>query len=124
LIYLTGGQASVLLNRLQRSGVDKLLKDYPGVIVGRSAGAMALGKGCLVTNRYSGNRKVILGLGLTDFSFNVHYDSSKDDLLKGLSKNGKIYAIPQGAAVVFRGGHLSFVGAVFLFKDGQKTTAS
>ena len=124
LIYLTGGQASTLLSRLRCSGVERLLRGYRGVVVGRSAGAMVLGKNCLVTNRYSGNQRIAAGLGLTDFSVKAHYELSKDRMLKEASKYGKIYAVPSRAAVVWEYCTVSFMGEVFLFENGRKTRAN
>jgi peptidase E len=121
VIYLTGGQVSILLSRLIKKGMDDLLRGYKGVLVGRSAGALVLGRNCLVTNRCNGNTKVVSCLGLVDFSVKVHYESSRDDLLKKLSKNEKFYAIPQRSALVYEKGVLSFVGEVFLFRNGEKT---
>ena len=123
LIYLTGGQVSTLLSRLRKTGADDLLRNYRGVVVGRSAGAIVLGKKCLVTNRYNGAPKVVAGLGLVDFSVKVHYQPSKDNLLKKLSETEKVYAIPQRAAVVYDNCAFSFVGEVFLFENGEKTVA-
>jgi peptidase E len=120
LIYLTGGQVSTLLSRLRKRGIDVLLRDFKGVVVGRSAGALVLGRNCLATNRYSGVSKVVACLGLVDFSVKVHYEPSKDDLLRKLSETEKIYAIPQRAALVYDKGVLSFVGEVFLFEKGEK----
>lgn len=121
LIYLTGGQTSALLSRLQKAGADQLLRNFEGVIVGRSAGALVLGKKCLVTNRYSGSPKVVEGLGLVEFSVKVHYKPFKDPLLRQFSMKGKVYAIPQRAAVVYDEGELRVMGAVFLFEHGEKT---
>ena len=121
LIYLTGGQVSALLSRLRRRGVDVLLRDFKGVVVGRSAGALVLGRNCLATNRYSGASKVVACLGLVDFSVKVHYEPSKDNVLRKLSETEKIYAIPSRAALVCDNGVLSFVGEVFLFENGEKT---
>jgi peptidase E len=121
LVYLTGGQVSTLLSRLRRRSLDKLLHSYRGVVVGRSAGAVALGKNCIVTNRYSGRRKVIVGLGQTDFTMKAHYEPSEDYLLKEMSKIEKIYAVPTRAALVYDNGSLSFIGKVLLFENGQKT---
>jgi peptidase E len=120
LVYLTGGQVSTLLSRLRKTGVDKLLRSYRGVMIGRSAGAIVLGKNCLVTNRYNGVPKVVAGLGLVDFSVKVHYEPSKDDLLRKLSETQQIYAIPQRAALVYEKGVVSFFGDVFLFEHGIK----
>ena len=101
--------------------MDDLLRGYKGVVVGRSAGALVLGRNCLATNRYSGASKVVVCLGLVDFSVKVHYEPSKDILLRKMSKTEKIYAIPQRSAVVCDRGVLSFVGEVFLFEGGEKT---
>ena len=120
LIYLTGGQASTLLSRLRNTGVDELLCNFKGVIVGRSAGALVLGRKCPVTNRYSGASKVVACLGIVDFSVKVHYEPFKDDLLKKLSKKEKIFAIPQRSALVYENGVMSFLGDVFLFENGEK----
>jgi peptidase E len=123
LIYLTGGQLTTLMTRLRHAGVDKLLRDYKGVIVGRSAGALALSRKCLVTSRYSGATRIVDGLNLVDFSVKVHYNPSKDALLREISKQERVYAIPERSVVICRDGVLSFVGRVFLFENGEKQVA-
>ncbi len=124
LIYLPGGLASVLVERLKNRSVDRLLRKYDGVVVGRSAGALALGKKCVVTkNRRNPTSKLISGLGLVDFSVKAHYKPSKDGELKRLSKEEKIYAIPERSALVYDNDALSFIGNVYLFQNGEKTRA-
>ena len=124
LIYLPGGVASVLVERLESKNVDTLLRGYDGVVVGRSAGALALGKKCVVTrNRRHPTSKIIRGLGLVGFSVKAHYKHSKDTALKRLSKEEKIYAIPERAALVYDNGCLSFMGDVYLFENGEKALA-
>ena len=124
LIYLPGGFASVLVERLKSRSVDRLLRKYDGVVVGRSAGALALGKKCVVTkNRRKPTSMIISGLGLVDFSVKAHYKPSKDGELKRLSKEETIYAIPERSALVYDNGALSFMGDVFLFQNGEKTRA-
>jgi len=124
LIYLPGGLASVLIERLQNKSVDRLLRKYEGVVVGRSAGALALGKKCVVTkNRSKPTSKMISGIGLVGFSVKAHYKPSKDGALKKLSKEEKIYAIPERSALVYEDGALSFMGEVYLFQNGEKTRA-
>ncbi len=124
LVYLTGGQLGVLLTRLKSRGVDRLLRDFDGVIVGRSAGALVMGADCLVTNRYSKRRKVSKGLRFVDFSVKVHYESWQDNLLIDYSKNRRVFAIPRGSGVIFALDKISFVGEVFLFNNGAKMKVS
>jgi peptidase E len=124
LIYLPGGIASVLVERLKNRSVDRLLRKYDGVVVGRSAGALALGKKCVVTkNRRKPTSMIISGLGLVGFSVKAHYKPSKDGELKRLSKEETIYAIPERSALVYDNDTLSFIGNVYLFQNGEKTRA-
>jgi len=124
LIYLPGGLASILVERLKNRSVDRLLRKYDGVVVGRSAGALALAKKCLVTkNGRNPTTRMISGLGIVDFSVKVHYKPSKDGELKRLSKEEKIYAIPERSALVYDNGRLSFMGNVYMFQNGKKVLA-
>lgn len=120
LVYLTGGLASVLVERLKSRGTDNLLHNYNGVIVGRSAGALALGKKSIITCRNNSEMKIIEGLGLVNFTLKVHYKPERDNELERLSKEEKIYAVPEGSALVYENGALSFIGDVYLFENGEK----
>ena len=120
LIYLTGGQVSTLLSRLRTKEVDRLLRGYSKVVVGRSAGALVFGRTCATTNRYSGACKAVKGLGLVDFSVKVHYEPSDDERLRKRSKMEKVYGIPSRAAVIYEKDVLSFVGGAVLFENGEK----
>jgi peptidase E len=121
LLYLTGGLLSVLVERLKNKRVDRLLHVYNRVIVGRSAGALAVSRKCLVTDRNKHATMIVKGLGLVDLGIKVHYKPSEDAELKRLSKEEKIYAIPARSALVCDGGPLLFLGDVYLFQNGEKS---
>ena len=120
VVYLTGGLASVLVERLKNMGVDRLLHGYDGVIVGRSAGALALCRKCIITCRSNSKVKIIDGLGLIDLTLKVHYKPEKDTTLERLSRQEKIYAVPAGSALVYDNDACSFIGKVYLFENGKK----
>lgn len=120
LIYLTGGLVSALVERLRKIDVDHLLQNYQGVIIGRSAGALALSKRAVITCRQSQKTKLVNGLGLVDLTLKVHYTPEKDSELELLSKKDKIYAVPSSSAIVYENGALSFIGEAFLFENGKK----
>ena len=120
LVYLTGGLTSVLVERLKNMGIDRLLHSYGGVIVGRSAGALALCRKCIVTCRSNSKVKIVDGLGLADLTLKVHYKPEKDSVLIRLSRQEKIYAVPEGSAIVYKCDAYSFIGNVYLFDDGIK----
>jgi peptidase E len=124
LIYLTGGLTTALLERLKNKNIDRLLHKYNRVIVGRSAGAIALCKQGILTNKNKQTHKIITGLRLVEFTVKVHYKPSEDTELKRLSKQEeKIYAIPERSALVYDNGALSAMGNVYLFQNGEKTRA-
>jgi len=120
LVYLTGGVTSVLLERLRKLGVGSLLKDYEGVIVGRSAGALALCKKCVITYRSNSSVKIIDGLGLVDLTLKAHYRLGRDEKLKELSKMQEIFAVPKGSALVYDNGNLSAINNVYVFRNGER----
>jgi len=122
LVYLTGGLASVLIERLNKVGVDRLLHDYSGVIVGRSAGALALCRKSIITcHRSNPKATIINGLGLAELTLKVHYKPENNSALEILSKQEKIYAIPMGSALIYNHGACSSIGEVYLFENGQKS---
>lgn len=123
LLYLTGGLPTALVKRLRNKGVDLMLRRYDRVVVGRSAGALALCKKGVTTDRNRKATMVIDGLGMVDITLKVHYKPSKDTELKRLSEEDRIFAIPSGSALVYDGGALSTMGDVYLFQDGEKTIA-
>ena len=120
LVYLTGGHATILVERLKSMGVDQFLCNYEGIIIGRSAGALALCQKCIITCRSNSETKIIPGVGLADLTLKVHYKPEKDYILKQLSKREKIYAIPMGSALVYENGACSTIGDVYLFENGKK----
>ena len=120
LIYLTGGQTSILIERLKNMGVDSLIHDYTGIIVGRSAGALALCRKCVITCRSNSKSKIISGLGLADLTLKVHYKPEKDTVLEHLSNKEKIYAVPMGSALIYENGVYSSIGDVYFFENGKK----
>jgi dipeptidase E len=120
LVYLTGGVPSMLIERLKKMGVDSLLREFEGVIIGRSAGALALCKKCVITYRSTSEVKVIFGLGLVDLTLKAHYKLGWDRELIELSKTEDIYAVPKGSALVYDKGNLSTINNVYYFHRGER----
>jgi len=121
LVYLPRGVTRVLVERMKNARVDNLLRKCNKVIIGNSAGALALCGDCILTkDKDNPVTAIIPGFGLVDFSVEVHYSSSKDTELKELSMKRKIYAIADRCALIYDGGNLSFIGDVYLFYKGKK----
>lgn len=120
LVYLTGGLPSILIKRLKKIGVDSLLGQYNGVVVGRSAGALAVCRRCVITCRRDSEVKMIDGLGLVDLTLKAHYRLEKDEALKKLSLTDTIFALPKGSAIIYNSGKLKYIGKVFMFCNGER----
>jgi hypothetical protein len=85
---------------------------------------LALCRKCIITCRRNSDVKIINGLGLTTFTLKVHYKPEKDAELERLSKGEKIYAVPEGSALVYDNGNLSFINNVYLFHKGERQILS
>jgi len=124
VIYLPGGDPFILMKNLKRnSGIISYLKDFKGVIIGNSAGAMAL------SNMGYGfeDDKIIRcdGIGLVDFNIIVHYDSSFDNLIFKHLRKYFIYAIPSNSAIIIKYPYsISFEGTITIFMNSRKFNAS
>ena len=120
IVYLTGGQPSILIERLQKIGVDQLLKKYQGVIIGRSAGALAVCRRCVSTCRINKNVRIVEGVGLVDITLKAHYISTDDDILKKFSLKEDIFAVPAMSALIYDNSKLSAIGEVYVFHNGER----
>jgi dipeptidase E len=120
IVYLTGGQPSILIERLQKTGVDKMLKTFQGVIVGRSAGALAVCKRCVSTCRSNKKVRIVEGLDLVDITLKAHYIPADNEILKTFSLKEDIYAVPAMSAIIYDNKKLSALGKVYLFHNGER----
>jgi dipeptidase E len=120
LIYFTGGQASILLERAAKMHLEASLRAFKGVIVGRSAGALALCRHCITTRRYSQKIQLVNGLDLAPIALKAHYIAEDDETLKRFSQKTPIYAVPKDSALIYQEGKLSTAGIVYLFNGGVR----
>jgi len=122
LVYLTGGLVNALTERLKNTNVVSLLRDYHGVVVGRSAGALALCKKCVITCHSNQKVKLVNGLGIADITLKAHYKLAKDEALKLLSQKEKIYCLPSRSAIIYDKGVCEIIGPAYVFENGEKKT--
>jgi dipeptidase E len=120
LIYLTGGQASILLERAKKMHLEQPLRKFKGVIVGRSAGALAVCRQCVTTQRYSQKIGLVEGLGLAPIALKAHYIPEDTETLQRFSLSTPIYAVPKDSALTYQDGKLAAVGSVYLFNGGAR----
>jgi len=129
-IYLPGGQLYII-KRMASRKLERLLKNFKGVIAGNSAGALALCKRFVVVKGQGGWPKTVLkkGLGLANVTIFVHYGNpnprlggiNTDNELRRISKQKqiKIFAVPETSALVFDH-KLRIINKIAIFENGKK----
>lgn len=121
VLYFTGGSPEKLMTSLIENELLHVVKEFSGLMIGVSAGALAFCRDCIITkdDDYP-ETKVIKGLGLVDFSVEVHYDGTIDEELIPLSDKRDIYAIPNGCALFWDAEVITPIHSVFCFIKGTK----
>ena len=87
IIYIAGGNCFVLLEKIRKSGFDKIITNLLNkgiIIIGESAGACVMGKSIepikLIDDFKASKLKNYEGLGFVNFVFIPHYKNPKYDM--------------------------------------------
>lgn len=122
LLYLPGGNTETLINNIEKKELTSLISSFNGVISGNSSGAEVLCPEYL--NLKDKSVKIAPTLGVMDFWVKVHYnprDEFVESTLSILSKERKIYALQNPAAVIWTPGEgEKFIGNVYRFSRGKR----
>lgn len=135
VIILGGGHVPTQNAFFRRIGLKKLLADYPGIIIGISAGTMNSAGTVYAQPELEGEsvdpdyQRFIPGLGLTEVMILPHYQMVKEDVLDGKrlfeeitypdSIGRKFYALVDGSYVLVREGSTVLYGEGYLIQDGS-----
>ncbi len=124
IIYLPGGLPGVFMEYASKSmKIRDVLQSYNGIIVGNSAGALVMCKEMIITaDEDHPQIEILPGLGLVDFSVEVHYNGSNDEELLQLSQERKIYALSEQSGMKYdlHLEKLEFLESVYFFENGKK----
>ena len=134
LIILAGGHVPTQNAFFREIDLGAMLADYPGVIMGISAGSMNLAETVYVQPEERGEaldpgfRRFAPGLGLTQVNVCPHYQKVKDDILDGMrlfeditygdSMGRCFFALPDGSYIYQDEESLLLCGKAFRIKDG------
>ena len=124
LIYIPGGLPHLFLEKAREVNLKDIIPDSVEVIMGNSAGALVLSEHVIITKDRDYPQTIMVdGLGLVDFSVDVHYDDTHDEELMRISKGGiEIYAISENSAIVYDNvdKSMKFRGEIYSFVNGNK----
>ena len=96
ILYLPGGDTRIFLEKLRRKRMTEEIRHFRGIIIGNSAGAIALSK---IGYGHRGKRIVkYKGLGILNIKIIVHF---KPEDIKNLKIKGNAIGIRDSNAIIF-----------------------
>lgn len=120
VVWLSGGDTPTEFGYLQQYGLDKILKQYDGVIIGMSAGAINMADSAICTLSCGHDRQQIYeALGCVTIHVEPHFlrDSVSDELLE-LSKEYEIYGLCDESIIVRSNDKTEFYGEIYRITNG------
>ena len=134
VILLAGGHVPTENAFFKDIGLRPLLADYPGVIMGVSAGSMNAADTVYVQPEEAGEAidphfiRWTQGLGLTDKNILPHYNMVRDNILDGMrlfedvtypdSMGHPLYVLPDGSYILETEGASTLWGEAYLLHNG------
>jgi dipeptidase E len=134
LLIFAGGHVPTQNRFFQKIRLRALLLDYPGIVIGNSAGSMNSADTVYAQPELEGEavdpgyQRFLPGLGLTKTMLLPHYQEVKNDVLDGLrvfediaypdSVGRTFYAIPDGSWLLVEGGREELRGEAYRIRDG------
>ena len=134
-IVLCGGHVPTQNAFFRRIDLQRLLRDFDGVLMGISAGSMNAARTVYAQPEEEGEavdpayQRFLPGLGITEQMILPHYQLVKDDVLDGLrlfeditlpdSRGRTFYALPDGSYLLGRDGKETLMGEAWRIRDGR-----
>ena len=140
VVLLSGGHVPTENAFFARLGLKALLRDYPGIVMGISAGTMNCCDPVYAQPEEPGEatdpayQRFLPGLGLTDVMVLPHYQMVRDNRVDGLrlfeditlpdSRGRTFYALVDGSFVLVEHGAATLYGEAWRIRDGIMTRIS
>ncbi len=135
VIQLCGGHVPTEIAFFREIGLAELLQNFPGIVIGISAGSMNCGRVVYASPEREGEaldpdyERYIEGLGLVELLFLPHFQEIRHQEVDGLrifedimlpdSHNEPFFAIPDGSYFLLEDGKLSLHGEGYWLENGE-----
>lgn len=124
IIFLFGGNPFTQIKYLNDSGISHILRNFDGVVMGESAGAMNMSKTVYYSKDEDYPQTVTYeGMGLVDVTISPHFDiNNKDEITDFIEYNKKlkIIGLPNESAVRISDS-VEFIGDYYELVDSKPT---
>ena len=123
VIYLLGGNYETQLNFIIENKLDEILKNYRGILLCTSWGAMNVAK----YGYYSKDDDIkksffYKGLGFTNITIDPHFEIENDiqvEEAKKMSFEHVIYGVPNSSCIKVSDDNIEMIGKVYEFNNGN-----
>lgn len=121
VLYFIGGRPDLLMQRLHEKNLIPVIKQFQGLIIGYSAGALVFSNECIISKDEDYPQTMVInGIGLVDFSVEVHYEPSIDEEIIELTNTREIYGIPNGSAIFWNDIKIMCINEIYHFSNLRK----
>ena len=121
VIWLSGGDTPTQFHYLLEYGLDTVISQHGGIIIGMSAGSINMARTSICTLSCGHYKQDIYhGLGCVDISVEPHFVRSKvSNELIGLSKKYTIYGLCDDSFIVCSGKNMECFGEIYKLSCGM-----
>ena len=119
VVWLSGGDTPTQFDYLQKYGLDTVIKQHNGVIIGMSAGSINLASTAICTLSCGHDKQLIYeGLGCVDISVEAHFIRSEvsGEILE-LSQKYVIYGLCDNSIIVCENENIEFYGEIYRIQN-------
>ncbi len=118
ILLLPGGAPDLFMKRLKEKRIKKYVRDYPGLVIGESAGAMIqLDTYHITPDEDYSEFGVLTGLGqLSGFDIEVHYRNSKVQRESMEKIDKPVYGITDKGAILVEDKKVTCIGEIEILK--------
>ena len=123
VIYLLGGNYETQLNFITENKLDEILKNYRGILLCTSCGAMNVAE-CGYYSKDEDIKKSFFykGLGFTNITIDSHFEIENDiqvEEAKKMSFEHVIYGVPNSSCIKVSDGNIEMIGKVYELNNGN-----
>lgn len=121
VVWLSGGDTPTQFQYLKKYGLDLVIKQHKGVIIGMSAGSINMTETAICTLSCGHEKQEIYqGLGCVNISVEPHFVKNKvSNELLDLSKKYTIYGLCDDSVIVSTDENIEFYGEIYKISNGK-----
>lgn len=120
VVWVSGGDTIAEYEYLLEYGLDEIIRQHAGVVIGMSAGAINLSQTSICTLSCGHcEQKIYPGLGCVNISVEPHFvaENVAEELLE-LSKQYVLYGLCDDGIIVCHNDKIEFFGEIYRIKNG------